>query len=272
VKAGIVGLCGLNLSLVLILGSCDNTNSAKPAMQSSGNAANIPGGECRAILFEEDEFTACLAVPGQHEIITALNAKDGVPYRSLSAYNDALGEKSKAVAFAMNAGMFDEDGRPIGYYVENGERKKTLNQNAGGGNFHLLPNGVFSVEPDGWHIRTADDFAGTVTKRPTYATQSGPMLLIQKKLHPKIAENGTSVNIRNAIGVDAKGRAYFVISQSAVSFGRMARMMRDKLACEDALYLDGSVSALWYPAGDRLDGLASLGPLIVAVKTARETK
>lgn len=149
----------------------------------------------------------------------------------------------------MNAGMYDDAGKPIGYYVENKQRIKSLNCKKGGGNFHTLPNGVFSLETGGWHIRTSDDFAENVTTRPEYATQSGPMLLTDRKLHPDVSENGVSVNVCNAVCINKQGRAHFIISQGAVSFGRLARMMHDTLKCINALYLDGSASTLWYPAG-----------------------
>ncbi|WP_171524391.1 phosphodiester glycosidase family protein, partial [Acinetobacter baumannii] len=63
-----------------------------------------------------------------------------------------------------------------------------------------------------------------------FATQSGPMLLIDGQLHPKLAENGTSLQIRNAVGVGLNGSAWFAISNAPVSFGRFARLFRDKLA------------------------------------------
>jgi prepilin-type processing-associated H-X9-DG protein len=264
-----VKLSHLSLALIGLLCACgaavksNNTAIAANALSSSA---------CRSVIFENSEFSDCIADPQNHDIRLYLNSKDGLPYRSLDALKSALGNKSADVIFAMNAGMYNNAGKPIGYYVENKERIKTLNRKKGGGNFHLLPNGVFSVEADGWHIRTSDDFAENVMERPQYATQSGPMLLIDGKLHPDVSENGVSVNIRNAVCINKQGRAHFVISQGAVSFGRLARMMRDTLKCANALYLDGSVSALWYPAGGRMDGSAQLGPLIAVMKTAKETK
>jgi uncharacterized protein YigE (DUF2233 family) len=53
-----------------------------------------------------------------------------------------------------------------------------------------------------------------------------------------------------------------VISESEVSFGKMARFFRDDLRVRDALYLDGAVSSLWDPARNRMDIRAPLGPMI----------
>ena len=85
----------------------------------------------------------------------------------------------------------------------------------------------------------------------------------------KFSEDGPSRTIRNGVGVDAAGRAHFVISESPVSFGKFARFFRDRLKTPNALYLDGSVSALWDPATGRIDGGAPIGPLLVV--TNKET-
>jgi uncharacterized protein YigE (DUF2233 family) len=261
------------LFAALALTAC-NKNSAEErsvAQATIKPAISLPGG-CRATMFEGAEFTNCVAAPGQQSIRMVLNGKDGAPLRRLDRLKSSLGEGTKSVVFAMNGGMYDDNGKPIGYYVENGERLKTLNRNKGGGNFHLLPNGVFYVAKDGWHIKSSPDFANSVSDRPLYGTQSGPMLLINGKWHPEISQNGNSLNIRNAVGIDKKGRAHFVISSTPVSFGRLARFFRDKLNCDNALYFDGTVSALWYPAGDRLDTASELGPLIVVENIAKAAK
>ncbi len=259
-------------TLALLLTACGKDGKQSSVVQAPiKSALSMPGG-CRAALFEGSEFTNCVAAPGQQSVRILLNGNDGAPLRRLDRLKSFLGEGAQSVAFAMNAGMYDDNGKPIGYYVESGERIKTLNRNKGGGNFHLLPNGVFYMAKDGWHIRSSSDFADKVKERPQFGTQSGPMLLIDGKWHPEISENGTSVNIRNAVGIDKKGRAHFVVSSTPVSFGRLARFFRDKLGCDNALYLDGTVSALWYPAGERLDIAAELGPLFVIENMPKATK
>lgn len=218
---------------------------------------------CESVTFEGAALTHCLADPATHRITTKLGPTGGAPYRSLAKLAAARGDDAPKVAFAMNGGMYDGEGKPIGYYVESGDRLEELNRADGPGNFHMKPNGVFFGTGGKWQIRTADDFYANVGDRPDFGTQSGPMLVIDGKLHPEISENGPSKAIRNGVGIDAKGRAHFVISEGPVSFGVIARYFRDVLDTPDALFLDGSVSALWDPATDRLDNRAPIGPMIV---------
>jgi len=218
---------------------------------------------CESATFEGAAFTHCVADPARHRIVTDLGPGDGAPYRSLAKLAAARAKDAPKVAFAMNGGMYDGEGKPIGYYVESGDRLHELNRADGPGNFHLKPNGVFFGTGGKWQIRTADDFYANVGDRPDFGTQSGPMLVIDGKLHPQISENGPSKAVRNGVGIDAGGRAHFVISEGPVSFGVLARYFRDVLDTPDALFLDGSVSALWDPATDRVDGGAPIGPMIV---------
>ncbi|MEJ2408135.1 MAG: phosphodiester glycosidase family protein [Novosphingobium sp.] len=237
---------------------------------SSDEQKAAPPPPCESATFEGAAFTHCTAVPGRNTIHMVLGPKGGAPYRSLSQLAVNRPDKAHAVAFAMNGGMFDANGQPIGYYVEDGERLKKLNTNEGPGNFHVLPNGVFYGKAGGpWAVIASGPFAAKVTNRPDFGTQSGPMLVINGKLHPKIAPDGTSLKLRNGVGVDAKGRAHFVISDEPVSFGKLARYFRDTLHCPNALFLDGSVSSLWDPQHGRVDGGPPLGPLIVVEKPAK---
>lgn len=233
-------------------------------------AVPVPAAPCETATFEGSSFTHCLATPGQHSIHMVLGPRGGAPYRSLSQLVLNRPDKSHEVAFAMNGGMFDEAGKPIGYYVEEGERRHELNRNDGPGNFHVQPNGVFYGDAEGhWAVRTSADFEDKVGRRPEFGTQSGPMLVIAGKLHPMIENDGPSRKLRNAVGVDGEGRAHFVISDEPVSFGKLARYFRDALECPDALFLDGSVSSLWDPHMGRVDGGPPLGPLIVVEKRAK---
>ncbi len=227
---------------------------------ASGPATASP---CEQVTFEEVALSHCIADPAKHRVKTALGPKGGPPYRGFAALAAGLGKQAQSVAFATNGGMFGEDGKPIGYYVEESIRLKALNRADGGGNFHLKPNGVFFGTGAKWQVMDSEAFFKNVGDRPSFGTQSGPMLVIAGKLHPQFATEGPSKLTRNGVGVDAAGRAHFVISQGPISFGKFARYFRDTLKTPNALYLDGSVSALWDPAASRQDATVPLGPLLV---------
>ena len=234
------------LVLALLATAC---SPSKPAVSSA----------CTAIEFEGARFTDCRADPAHDRIPLIIDPQR----RTLESLAQSLGSAADKVRFAMNGGMYDDKGFAIGLAISQMRTLHALNRRRGAGNFHLLPNGVFSVEADGWHVRTTDAFAALPGQQPELATQSGPMLVIAGQLHPAIAADGDSLYVRNAVGVDSAGNAHFVISDEAVSFGKLARLLRDRLGCANALFLDGSVSALWDPASDRLDSTVPLGPLLV---------
>ena len=261
------------LLLPLALIACEEQPAGEPVVRAeigestpASEAGSRWQSDCREVTFEGARFTHCTAHPEDHRIATALNGRSGAPVRSLAAYAAERRADASPVAFAMNGGMFDEEGKPIGYYVQGGARSQSLSRTDGPGNFHLLPNGVFFGTGSKWEVRTTEDFYENVSVRPSFGTQSGPMLVIDGQLHPEITENGPSRKIRNGVGIDRRGRAHFVISAGSVSFGQFARLFRDELQTPNALFLDGAVSSLWDPATDRLDSGAPLGPLIVVEK------
>ena len=259
------------LPLLALLAACNQQAPGEPVtridLENPGlNTPPAPtptatiASACEAVTFDGSAFTHCVADPARHRITTMLG---NPPYRSFKAFAAARPATAPRVAFAMNAGMFDDAGKPIGYYVKDGTRGHELNRNDGAGNFHMKPNGVFFGTGGTWRVMTADDFYAKVGDRPDFGTQSGPMLLVGGKLHPEITDDGPSRTIRNGVGVDAAGRAHFVISDGPVSFGKLARYFRDVLKTPDALYLDGSVSGLWDPGANRMDARAPIGPMIV---------
>lgn len=217
---------------------------------------------CSEVDFEGDRFTVCAAQPGRHTISLVDRGPDGAAYRDFAP----LAPQSRNIAFAMNAGMFDEQGFPIGLYVESGRELKRLNRAKGGsGNFQMQPNGVFYGDASGWHVVTTTAYAAT---RPVarFATQSGPMLVIDGKLNPQFDANGPSRYVRNGVGVTANGTAWFAISTTPVSLGRFARLFRDRLKTPNALFFDGFVSRLWDPPRGRMDGGPKIGPIVVVVE------
>ena len=69
------------------------------------------------------------------------------------------------------------------------------------------------------------------------------MLVVDGAIHPRFEPDGESRHVRNGVGVNGSA-AVFAISRSPVSLGSFARLFRDGLGCRNALFFDGTVSAL----------------------------
>lgn len=257
--------CFLPAALFLIA-ACSRSQSPEAADDRFDPAALEPKPSCEAQSFEGSSFTVCRFDARSDEIRLAWRGANGQPLRSLAALEQSLGQDRERVRFAMNAGMYDEKGAPIGLFIEAGKQRKPLNLRAGSGNFHLLPNGVFAVDRRAHVSVTPSPRFRNAVDAPRWATQSGPMLVIRGKLHPKFDEDGPSKLVRNGVGVRDPSTAFFVISEEGVSFGRFARFFRDALHCPNALFLDGSVSSLWDPGAGRQDAYSELGPMVVVLR------
>jgi uncharacterized protein YigE (DUF2233 family) len=218
---------------------------------------------CTSLEVRGQRYTAC---PWDNKTTTLevfnLNT-EGEPFLYLGALANGLARDGKQLVFAMNAGMYDENYRPIGYYIEDGVVVKKLNRRNGGGNFHLKPNGVFFIKGNKVAVMETEAFAKSGIK-PDFASQSGPMLVVDGKIHPKFSPNGTSRKLRNGVGVDSKGVVTFVISDNAVTFWDFASLFKQELKAENALFFDGSVSSLYAPEISRSDGFLPLGPMVGA--------
>jgi uncharacterized protein YigE (DUF2233 family) len=221
---------------------------------------------CAGRSFEGASYTICTIDLTQAKLeLFNLNSA-GQPYASFDALADGLGAEGRELIFAMNAGMFDENLRPIGLYVEDGTQVKKLNRRNGYGNFHMKPNGVFYVKDERLGVVTSDQFA-SLGIAPDFATQSGPMLVMNGEIHPKFSETGTSRKVRNGVGMVNDHMAVFAISEDAVTFHQFAKLFRDGLSAPNALFFDGTVSSLYAPELGRLNNFVPLGPMVGAVKT-----
>lgn len=220
---------------------------------------------CSVRTFEGSRFTVCVFDARRDELILASRDSNGAYLRGFERLSTFLRDDASRVRFATNAGMYDDRGAPIGLYIADGAQEHPINLNDGPGNFHMMPNGVFWQSANGEvHVSTSEAYAAE-PRAARLATQSGPMLVIDGALHPRFQDDGPSRYVRNGVGVSDAHTAYFVISSGAVSFGRFARFFRDELGCDDALFLDGSVSSLWAPHLERRDGNQELGPLIAVL-------
>ena len=228
------------------------------------NAAPAAAG-CAAKSFDGAAFTVCAFDPRHDDLRLFWKGPDDRPFGALGALADGLRHQGQRLVFAMNAGMFREDQSPVGLYVEKGRLIRNADTRGGGGsNFHMKPNGVFWI---GDGVAGVTETGRYLANPPgaRYATQSGPMLVIDGKIHPKIRPDGASTKIRNGVGVDDRGEAVFAIADEPVTFDVFARLFRDGLSCRNALFLDGSLSSLYAPELKRDDELLPIGPIVGVV-------
>lgn len=205
----------LLILLIALLAFVATLALRRPEPSAPPRRAAASASPCGPRTFEGTEFTVCSFDSRRDRLELLVDNPSGAKLRSLPGLEAALGPRTASVRFAMNAGMFDEAGNPIGLFIAEGREKKRINLRAGGGNFHLMPNGVFAQDRDGHvHVVRSQDFAGRVPG-PRWATQSGPMLVIDGKLHPSFDADGESRLIRNGVGVSDANTAWFAISEEA---------------------------------------------------------
>lgn len=219
---------------------------------------------CEEIDFDGVDYTVCIADLSQSDLRLFWRDSTGAPYRTFRAVDAALAGQGMQLSFAMNAGMFDDDYGPVGLYIEGGVELKAANTNEGPGNFHLMPNGIFWWAEGAVGITETNRF---VAQPPDalYATQSGPMLLIEGEIHPRFLIDSDSRKIRNGVGVVGPNTVAFALSHGGVTFYDFAVFFRDRLGARDALYLDGSVSSIFAPQLDRQGG-GLFGPILGIVE------
>ncbi len=227
-------------------------------------AVAAPAAECGQERFEQARFTTCLVDLTQEDLRLFLRDDAGEPYGSFDRLQSSLGAGQR-LEFAINGGMYHDDLRPVGLYIENGQEEMYVVTSDGPGNFGLLPNGVFCIQDGRAQVIESRAYAANPPDC-RYATQSGPMLVIDGALHPRFLPGSSSLNIRNGVGVDSNGtRVVFAISDDPVNFDTFARFFRDAMDTPNALYLDGRVSRLYAPQIGRDDFGFPMGPILGTV-------
>jgi uncharacterized protein YigE (DUF2233 family) len=248
ITGALIGLAGLALA------ACDL------ALPREG------GDHCRSITHESTSYTVCTFRADRDDIRLFHSTAGGTPYSQFDALADALAGQGDSLVFAMNGGMYHDTREPVGYLRTANGDKASVNTNEGPGNFHMKPNGVFWLNGGRAGVTVSEDYLADGID-PDFATQSGPMLVIEGDIHPSINADGTSRKRRNGVGVGKNGRTvHFAISDSLVTFHEFASLFRDRLDAPDALFLDGQVSRLYAPGMGRDEPGMDMGPIVGVVE------
>ncbi len=169
----------------------------------------------------------------------------GETLKSIQNLKNYVESKNLTLTFAMNGGMFNKDFSPQGLFIQSKKTFSVLDTSDGNGNFYLKPNGVFYVTADNIpFVCKTTDFSDNGTIK--FATQSGPMLVIDGQIHSAFKDGSTNQNIRNGVGILPNNKVVFAMSKTEINFYDFAKYFQS-LGCKNALYLDGFVSRTYLP-------------------------
>ena len=156
---------------------------------------------CRSEPFEGASYIVCSFDLTTDDLRIYWRGDNGQPYRTFAALVADLEAKGKSLRFGMNGGMYQGDLRPVGIYIENGRELTPANIATLTGapsqipNFYKKPNGVFYLGDGKAGILETGRFLANNPKA-NFATQSGPMLVIDDALHPAFMVNSNTIASR----------------------------------------------------------------------------
>ncbi|WP_027387936.1 phosphodiester glycosidase family protein [Chryseobacterium gregarium] len=182
------------------------------------------------------------------------------PFKNIKNLKDYITSQNQRLKFAMNGGMFIQNNIPKGLYIENFKTLHSIDTLSGEGNFYLKPNGVFYLTKDNEPaVISTENFK--INSNIKFATQSGPMLVIDGKINPVFNKNSGNLNIRNGVGILENGNPVFVMSKKKINFYHFASLFKS-LGCKNALYLDGFVSRAYLPEENWIQEDGNFGVII----------
>jgi uncharacterized protein YigE (DUF2233 family) len=204
---------------------------------------------------------------GAYRIRIHANKDDGYTFES---YKDFLSKKKYDSVFMItNGGMFREDREPQGLLVSDYKEEAELDTTSTPktGNFYLYPNGIFYIDRgDKYHVLDSRKYMNQVKKQlPQYATQSGPLVVSNGKISSRFTAGSQNQVIRSGVGLVNEDRIVFIASETPVNFYDFSMVFLYYFGCNQALYLDGAISKMYF-AGDKKMPAGIFGPMISVTK------
>jgi uncharacterized protein YigE (DUF2233 family) len=216
----------------------------------------------------DDKILSYVVDPQKQDIRFYWKDDSGKIFGSIQHLKGYVENKHQQLVFAMNGGMYQADGKPVGLFIQQQKTLKQVNNASATGNFYMKPNGVLYITTTGKPaICRTEDF--TNDGKIKYATQSGPMLLINGDFHTAFQKGSANVNIRNGVGILPGNKLLFAMSKEPINFYDFADFFK-KQGCQNALYLDGFVSRAYLPEKEWEQTDGSFGVIIGVVKPRQQ--
>ncbi len=176
---------------------------------------------------------------------------DGVQYKCLilnqeSTLNLALvpeseisGVLSKNETVCISeVGFYDNGGNHIGLLQKEGQQISGIDiASSGKGNFYLVPNGVLSFDSLTIQITESKEY-NTRTLQEENSIQSGPLLIMNGKLHPKLNLFSPNKHGRSAICTITQNNERFILFVTAldpVNMYTFSVLIKQRFNCDFAL-------------------------------------
>lgn len=230
--------------------------------------ADNPLPALQTVAFRGQSFLVRTVDPSKEDLRLFWKDDDGNLLRDFGGLEKYDASKGERLLFAANAGMFQPDSKPVGLLVQDGDVKSPLNLNDGTGNFYMKPNGVFVINEKHEALIVESSAYPALLTPVTWATQSGPLMVIGGNINPDFNADSKSRKIRSGVGVRKDGTIMFTLSRAPVNFYDFASLFLTRLNCPHALYLDGDISAFYAP-GVKDAVPHSFGPMFGLVEKAK---
>lgn len=207
----------------------------------------------------ENQILSYTVDPKKSDLKFYWKNENGEILKSIQNLKSFIEAKNLTLTFATNGGMFTDKYGPVGLFIQEGKTIKKINKSNGDGNFNWKPNGVFYITNDNTPVVCeTDKFVNN--GKIKYATQSGPMLVIDNKIHTGF-EKSTSKYIRNGVGILPDNKVVFAMSKTEISFYDFAKYFQS-LGCKNALYFDGYVPRTYLPEKNWIQKDGNFGVMI----------
>ncbi|WP_300977806.1 phosphodiester glycosidase family protein [Flavobacterium sp.] len=221
-------------------------------------------------------FFSCKEEENKDFVVYKTNAKNQNVYffwkddknkilKSIGNLKKYTNQNKQKLLFATNGGMYTIGNVPKGLYIENFKKLKALDTLSGEGNFYIQPNGIFFITKDNT-CQIIDTKHFKWCKNIKFATQSGPLLLINGNINTSFHEPSRNLNIRNGVGIFRNGEVVFVMSKKEINFYDFASYFK-KIGCQNALYLDGFVSRTYLPEKNWMQEDGNFGVMIAVMES-----
>lgn len=146
-------------------------------------------------------------------------------------------ENSEAV-LGVNSNFFDENGKPLGLIVSDGQTLHPFKDISWWGIFYFIRNQPHLIHSSQWKM----------DEKISYAVQTGPRLVVNGKVSSQLKPNQSQ---KTAIGFNKAGDVILAMTLYPMEIHDLAKMMaraeaKGGLGCIEALNLDGGSSSQLY--------------------------